>query len=74
MNEISQVRSNNWIQLIHSCQESGLTVKDWCSHLPFCKNPRSRIPVVRRSPDDPVVNGEPFVETIPGMKYAMLSL
>ena len=31
MNEISQVRSNNWIQLIHARQESGLTVKDWCS-------------------------------------------
>lgn len=31
MDEISQVRSNNWIQLIHARQESGLTVKDWCS-------------------------------------------
>ena len=31
MNEISQVRNNNWIQLVHARQESGLIVKDRCS-------------------------------------------
>lgn len=54
MDEISQVRSNNWIQMIHARKESGLTVKDWCSQnnvSPFCKNPRSRKPTVRKSPD-----------------------
>ena len=30
MNEISQVRCNNWVSMFHDRKESGLTVKDWC--------------------------------------------
>lgn len=32
MNEIVQVRMNNWAALIKARQESGQTVKEWCSN------------------------------------------
>ena len=32
MNEIVQVRMNNWAALIKARQDSGQTVKEWCSN------------------------------------------
>jgi hypothetical protein len=31
MNEVVQVRSDGWIDIIKACQGSGQTVKQWCS-------------------------------------------
>ena len=31
MNELTQVRMNNWATLIKECRNSGQTVKDWCA-------------------------------------------
>ena len=31
MDEVTQVRLNNWAGIFHARKESGLTIKDWCS-------------------------------------------
>ena len=31
MDEVTQVRCNNWTGIFHARKESGLTVRDWCS-------------------------------------------